>query len=164
MDSQFEPNFTLIACMENIMMGSVWYLDNGSSFHMMGTKEFFNDMEEKYLQIHIEMGVDGRYNVTGISIVTFKRESNSPIRLKDVMFVSDLKKNLIFVALLEDRGYNVIFNKGIEFLRHIATTQVTKIRVHVKNLYKMDVEYFVTLRTKAKKVQRKLPHASPKEH
>ena len=47
--SQFEIDFTLIACMVSSMMGSVWYLDNGASFHMIGDKELFSDLEEKYL-------------------------------------------------------------------------------------------------------------------
>lgn len=38
--SQFKLDFTLIACMFSIVMGSVWYLDNGASFHMMGNKGF----------------------------------------------------------------------------------------------------------------------------
>ena len=41
-------------------MGSVWYLDSGASFHIMGDKELFSDLEEKDLQMHIEMGKYGR--------------------------------------------------------------------------------------------------------
>ena len=107
MASQFEPDFTLIACMANTVMGSMWYLDSGASFHMTRCREFFSDLEEKYLQMHIELGDDGRYNTTGVGTVTFQRESGSPLRLKDFMFVSGLKKNLISVAVLEDRGYNL---------------------------------------------------------
>ena len=122
--SQFELDFTLIACMPNTVMGSVWYLDNGSLFHMTEKKDFFSGLEEKDLRMHIEMGDDGRYNANGIGTVTFQRESVSPLRLKDVMFVPGLKKNLVSVAVLEDRGYDVIFNKGKAFLRHIATGQL----------------------------------------
>ena len=43
-------------------MGSVWYLDSGVSFHMTGDKELFSNLEEKDLQMHIEMGDDGRYS------------------------------------------------------------------------------------------------------
>ena len=53
----------------------VWYLDSGASFHMMGDKELFSDLEEKYLQMHIEMGDDGRYSATDIGTITFERES-----------------------------------------------------------------------------------------
>ena len=68
--SQFELDFSLIACMVSSSLGSVWYLDSGASFHT-GDKEFFSDLEEKYLQIHIEMGEDGRYSATCIGTITF---------------------------------------------------------------------------------------------
>lgn len=47
--SYFELDFTLIACMVSLMMGSLWYLDSGDSFHMTGNKELFSNLEEKDL-------------------------------------------------------------------------------------------------------------------
>ena len=38
LSSQFELDFTLIACMVKLVMGSVWYLDSGASFHMIRNK------------------------------------------------------------------------------------------------------------------------------
>ena len=127
--SQFELDFTLIACMVTSMMGSVWYQDSGASFHMTGNKELFSHSEEKDLQMHIKMGDDGNYSATSIGIVTFQREFGSPLTLKYVMYVLGLKKNLVFVAMLEDCGYDVIFSEGKVFLRHIASVQVNKIGV-----------------------------------
>jgi hypothetical protein len=40
------------------------------------------------------------------------------------MYVPGLKKNLVSVSMLEDRGYDVIFSKGKAFLHHIASGQV----------------------------------------
>ena len=97
-------------------MGSVWYLDSGASFHMTGDKELFSDLEEKDLQMHVEMGNDGRYSVIGIGTITFERESGNPLFLKDVMHVLGLKKNLVSVAMLEDKGYDVVFSEGKAFL------------------------------------------------
>ena len=57
--SQFELNFALIACMASSASGSMWHLDSGASFHMMGDKNLFSDLEEKDLKIHIDMGDDG---------------------------------------------------------------------------------------------------------
>ena len=121
--------------MANILMGSVWYLDSDALFHMKGCREFFSDLEEKDLHIHIDLGEDRRYNVTRIGTVTFKRESISLLRLKYVMFVPGLKNNLSSVVVLEDRGYDFILSKGKEFLRHMAIGQAKHIRVCVKNLY-----------------------------
>jgi len=50
--------------------------------------------------------------------------SGSPLRIKDVMYVPRLKKNLVLVTVLESHGYDVIFSKGKVFLRRISTEQV----------------------------------------
>lgn len=102
----------LIACMEITVMGSMWYLDSGASFNMVGNRDLFNELEEKDLKKNIVFGHDGRYNMTGIGIVTFHREFYSLLRLKDVIFILGIKNNLVFFAVLKDRGYDVVFSKG----------------------------------------------------
>lgn len=134
------------------VVGSVWYLGNGASFHMTENKEVFSELEDKDLQMHIEMGDDGRYNMIGIDTITFQRDSGSPLTLKYVMHVPGLNKNLISHSMLEDDGYSMIFSKGKAFLHHIASIQVKRIRVWVKKLYKLDVEDCATLSIKVKKV------------
>jgi hypothetical protein len=125
--SQFELEFSLIACMVSSALGSVWYLDSGTSFHMTGDKEFFSDLEEKDLKMHIDMGDDGRYSANGIGTITFQRDLGKPFQLKYVMHVPGLNKNLVSVAMLEDRGHDVVFSDGKSFLRHKTTGQVKKI-------------------------------------
>eukprot|EP00253_Pinus_taeda_P024812 PITA_24812 len=135
------------------MMGSVWYLDSGTSFHMIGDKELLSNMEDKYLHMHVEMGDNGKYSVTGLGTFTFQSENGAPLILNNVMYVHRLKKDLVSVSMLEDRVYDVIFSKGKAFLRHIAMGQVKKIGIRVKNLYKLEVEECDALRTKAESVQ-----------
>ena len=72
--------------------------------------------------MHIEMDDDGRYSITGIGTVTFQRQSVKNFLLKYFMHVPGLKNNLVSVAMLEDFGYDVVFNEGKVFLRHKATT------------------------------------------
>jgi hypothetical protein len=127
--SQFELDFALITCMASSASGSVWYLDSGTSFHMTGDKEYFIDLEEKDIKMHIEMGDDGKYSATGIGTITFQRESGKPFQLKNVMHVPGLKKNLVSVAMLEDRGYDVVFSSGVAYLRQKATGQVKNIGI-----------------------------------
>jgi len=67
--SQFELDFLLIACMVSSMVGCVWYLDSGASFHMSSDKNIFSTLEEKDLQMRIEMGNDGMCHVLGEGMV-----------------------------------------------------------------------------------------------
>ena len=133
--SQFELDFSLIACLVSSVMGSVWFLDSGVSFHMTGDRDLFSDLEDKDLGVHIEMGDDGRYSATGIGTILFERESGKPFVLKEVMHVPGLKKNLISVAMLKDKGYDVVFSEGKAFLRSKTTGETQRIGVRVRKLY-----------------------------
>eukprot|EP00253_Pinus_taeda_P035408 PITA_35408 len=146
--SQFEMDFSLIACMVSSSMGCVWYLHSGASFHMSSDKILFNILEEKDLQIRIKMGDDGKYRVSGEGTVVFQREHDSPLSLSNVMYVPGLKRNLVSIAMLEDKGYDVVFSLGKVFLRHIGTRQTKQIGIQVKNLYKLQVEDYAALSSK----------------
>ena len=71
--------------------------------------------------MRIEMGNDGKYHVLGEGMVVFQREHEAPLTLTNVKYVPGLKKNLVSVAMLEDKGYDVVFSKGKVFLRYIGT-------------------------------------------
>eukprot|EP00253_Pinus_taeda_P006699 PITA_06699 len=100
---------------------------------MIGDKNLFSALEEKYLKMRIEMGDDRRYNVLGVGTVSFQRERGAPFTLTDVMYVPGLKKNLVLVAMLEDKSYDVVFSKGKPFLRHRAMGQTKRIRIQKKD-------------------------------
>ena len=119
--SQFELDFTLFTCMVSSMVGCGWFLNNGASFHMTGDKSLTSTLEEKDLQILIAMGNDEKYNVSGVGTVVFQREHGAHITLTNVKYVPGLRKNLVLIAMLEDKGYDVVFSKGKVFLRHVTT-------------------------------------------
>jgi len=56
------------------------------------------------------------------------------------MYVPRLKKNLVSIIVLEDRGYDVVFSKGKVFLRHITMGQVKHISSWVKIMYALEVQ------------------------
>ena len=59
-----------------------------------------------------------------VSDLVVQRESISPLRLADVFYVLGLRKNLLFIAVLENHGYDVMFIKGNVFLKHVPMGQV----------------------------------------
>ena len=87
---------------------------------MTGDKSLISTFEEKYLKMHIEMGDDKKYIVLGVGTISFQKEHGAPLTLKNVKYVPGLKKNLVLVTMLEEKGYDVFFSKGKAFLRHIA--------------------------------------------
>eukprot|EP00253_Pinus_taeda_P006173 PITA_06173 len=99
------------------------------------------------------MGDDGRYRVSGEGTIVFQREHGAPLTLTDVNYVPCLKKNLVSIAMLEDKGYDVAFSKGKVFMRHIGIGQTKRIGIRVKNLYKLEVDDCAALISKAEMVQ-----------
>ena len=88
---------------------------------MTGVKGLFSNLEEKDIQILIAMGNDEKYSISGVGTVIFQREHGARLTLIDVKYVAGLKRNLVSIAMLEDRGCDVVFSKGKFFLRHITT-------------------------------------------
>ena len=72
--------------------------------------------------------------------------------LKDVMHVPGLKKNLVSVAMLEEIGYDIVFNDEKYFLRHKTMGQTKRIWIRVKNLYKLEVDGCAAMMGKAEEV------------
>ena len=66
--------------------------------------------------MHIAMGHDRKYSIIGLGIINFQRDHSAPLTLKNVVYVPGLKKNLASIAMLEDKGYDVIFSKVKAFL------------------------------------------------
>eukprot|EP00253_Pinus_taeda_P027346 PITA_27346 len=96
---------------------------------------------------------DGKYHVSSEGTVVFQREHGAPLTLTDVKYVPSLKKNIVFVAMLEDKGYDVVFSKGKVFLRHIGIGQTKRIGIRVKNLYNLEVDNCASLSSKVEMVQ-----------
>jgi len=62
-------------------------------------------------------------------VLNFEREFESPLHLKDVLYVPGLKKNLVSVDILEDKRYDAIFSKGNAYLKHLTFEVVKQIGV-----------------------------------
>jgi hypothetical protein len=114
------------------MTPSVWYIDSGASSHMSGVREHLTDLRDTEVRTKIALGDDTLVRVAGIGIVTFWSDDMPPISFRDVVYVPGLKKNLISISTLQDRGLEVTF-RGTEVLIHpkgslLASEQVIGVR------------------------------------
>jgi hypothetical protein len=71
---------------------------------MSRVRENLTDLRDTEVRMEIALGDDTLVKVVGIVIVTFRRDSMPPISFRDVLYVPGLKKNLILVSTLQNRG------------------------------------------------------------
>jgi transposase InsO family protein len=130
---QFQRECAFLICCTSVETApSIWYIDSGASSHMIGLREHFSDLRDIEVRIEISLGDDRVVRVAGVGIVAFQRDGMPPISFTDVLYVPGMKKNLISVYTLEDKGLEVTF-RGTKVLIHprrssLALGQVIGVR------------------------------------
>jgi hypothetical protein len=76
---------------------------------MTGARELFSSLTEKDSGIHVELDNDAKYAVKGVGTILFQLESGGLLEVKDVLYVLGLRKNLLSVSAMEDKGFVVKF-------------------------------------------------------
>jgi hypothetical protein len=120
----------------------IWLIDSGASRHMTGYREHLTDLVEKESRLHVVLGDNARYTVKGVGTSSFQLDSDIPLQLSEVLYVPGMKRNLVSVSTLEDKGYKVTFSEG-KFLAwhknsHMDSARV--IGVQENNLYRLIVQ------------------------
>ena len=90
----------------------IWLIDSGASRHFTGYKEVLYNLVEKETNLEIILGDDMKYPVKGVGNISLKLNQGNMIHLQDVLYVPDLKKNLVSISAMEDKGYKVTFSDG----------------------------------------------------
>ena len=111
--SKFDRELSLVTCLATCLVSSsVRYIDNGALTHMFGVREFFTELNERGVFVEVELGDDRVVRAIGRGTVSFQKESRHPLRFQDVYYVLGLRKNLISISTIEDRGFEVCFHEG----------------------------------------------------
>ena len=72
----------------------------------------FFDLSQAWIDVEVMFGDDIVGKVFGHGTFIFSRESMSPMTLRNALFVPRMKKNLISVSMIKDRGLGVSFLDG----------------------------------------------------
>lgn len=91
----------------------VWLLDSGSSNHICCSKVFFEETKPYNSTIKVDDGRELRVVWKGTVNLVVVNTSNGRMHLKieDVLYVPDIKLNIIYISKLSSREYKVIFHK-----------------------------------------------------
>jgi hypothetical protein len=69
-------------------------------------------LTEKSSSLQVELGDDSTHATNGVAEASYQLDLGNPISIKYVLFVQGLKKNLLSISSLEDRGLRVAFVDG----------------------------------------------------
>ena len=79
---------------------------------MTGYKDSLTNLVQKDSPHKVNIGDDYQYPIKGVGEASYKLDSINPMKMKYVLYVPGLKKNLISILALEERGYRVAFVDG----------------------------------------------------
>jgi hypothetical protein len=82
--------------------------------------------------------------VRGVGTSTFQLDSDMQLQLKEVLYVPGMKRNLVSIFSLEDKGYKVTFSEGRVLAwhkdSHINSARVIGVREN--SLYRLTIKPF----------------------
>ena len=81
-----------------------WLIDSGDSKHMTGFKESFVKLSEHESPHKVKLGDDYQYPIKGSGESSFKLDSGKYMKMKDVLFLPRLKKNLLSISTLDEKA------------------------------------------------------------
>ena len=89
-----------------------WLIDSGASRHFTRYKEALSNLIGNETNLDIILGDDATYPTKGVGNATFQLNQGNTINLQEVLYVPDLKKNLVYISAMEDKGFKVAFIDG----------------------------------------------------
>eukprot|EP00253_Pinus_taeda_P004549 PITA_04549 len=100
--SGWPPISTWINYLSTDTLGN-WLIDSGASRHFTGYKEALSNLIDK-TNLEIILGDDATYPMKGVGNVTLQLNQGNTIHLQEGLYVPDLKKNLVYISAMEDKG------------------------------------------------------------
>ena len=94
------------------MEAKFWIIENGASKHMTRFKESFEKLSEHNSIHKVKLGDDYQYPIKGSGESSYKLDTRKSMKMKDVLFVPGLKKNLLSISTLDAKGMRVSFVDG----------------------------------------------------
>jgi hypothetical protein len=91
---------------------NTWLIDSGASNHMTCYKDSFLELVHKDSPQKVKLGDDYQYLIKGVGEASYKLDFGKPMKMKDVLYVPGLYKNLLSISALDEKGFKVSFIDG----------------------------------------------------
>jgi hypothetical protein len=91
-----------------------WYLDSGATHHMCNDVNLLSNLKPQQTEVVGSVKEsNAQCNSAGEAFI----QCNELIKLKDVLFVPDLNRNLISIKKMDEAGLKAVFGEGDYFRR-----------------------------------------------
>jgi len=116
-----------------------WLIDSGDFKCMACYKDSFLELVQKDSPHTMKLNDDYQYPIKGVGEASYRLDSRKPMKMKDVLYVPGLKKNLISISALDEKGFRVAFFDGevLMWPREKSIDDVVVIGVQEVGLYKL---------------------------
>jgi hypothetical protein len=116
-----------------------WLIDSGASKHMTSYKDSLSKLVQKDSPHKVKLSDDYQYPIKGVGEASYRLDSGKPMKMKDVLYVPGLKKNLLSISALDEKGFRVAFIDGevLMWSRGKSIDDAIVIGVQEGGLYKL---------------------------
>jgi hypothetical protein len=126
---QIEDYVLISALLRLVSPGEdTWLIDSGASKHMIGQRDILSSLTEKNFSQKVTLGDDYQYPIKGVGESNYKLDSGTPMKMKDVLYVPGLTKNLLSISTLDKKGFRVAFIDGEVLMCPVITQFVVRIK------------------------------------
>lgn len=128
----------LMVCHENEKPDTnIWYLDTGCSNHMCGDKSVFAHLDETFSDT-VKFGDNSAISVMGKGKVTLRTTNDIVCSISNVLFVPNLKTNLLSIGQLQEKGYEIFIKDGVCQIRDEKRGLIVKVAMTNNRLFPLD--------------------------
>ncbi|XP_057954451.1 uncharacterized protein LOC131148628 [Malania oleifera] len=112
----------------------LWYLDTGCSNHMSGEKSIFSELDEALRDV-VKFSDGSIVSIMGKGKLAIQTNKNSIQTISNVLFVLDLRTNLLNVGQLQEKGYGIFIKNGFCRIEDKKLGLIAKVNMTVHRMF-----------------------------
>jgi hypothetical protein len=98
---QIKDHVLILTLLESITpREDTWHIDSGASKNMTRQRDILSCISEKKFSQKVTLGDDYQYPIKGVGESNYKLNSGNSLKMKDVLYVPGLTKNLLYISYL----------------------------------------------------------------
>ena len=137
---ELEEEILLMACLDKEeAQSTMWYLDSGCSNHMCGNKSLFSDLDKTF-QRTVKLGNNTSMSVMRKENIKLQLKNNIVHVISSVLYVPELKSNLISLGQLQEKGYTITFQSGYCQIHHPKKGLIVEVNMTANRIFQLQIQ------------------------